>query len=62
MRKDDDDLEYLRFGILCYVLLWNGFFWIIFVKSMIIKLKGEFWVNLYKIIDGCGVDVYVVGV
>lgn len=56
-----DDIKKLEVGILCFGVMRFEFLWIIFNGSMIIRLVGEFVMISDKIIDGCGVEIYFVG-
>ncbi|XP_054806817.1 probable pectate lyase 5 [Prosopis cineraria] len=48
-------------GTLRYGVIQDKPLWIIFKKSMVIKLKQELIMNSFKTIDGRGVDVHIAG-
>ncbi|KAG0563689.1 hypothetical protein M758_8G049600 [Ceratodon purpureus] len=59
--SNGDDTKNPQRGTLRYGVTREGPLWIIFAKSMTIKLKGELWVSAYKTIDGRGAEVHITG-
>lgn len=57
----DDNFVNFVFGMLWYVVIWLELLWIIFVYSMIIRLKNELMIMSFKMIDGCGVIICIFG-
>ncbi|KAG8385768.1 hypothetical protein BUALT_Bualt03G0079600 [Buddleja alternifolia] len=59
VKDPSDDPANPKPGTLRYGVIQSKPLWIIFAKSMVIKLKNELMINSYKTIDGRGVKVEI---